>query len=61
MAKKLSFKEGSVGQQARSEMAERVKSGEIGSDKTRSPFALATHMVKGMRPAKRREVASRRR
>lgn len=58
---KTSFKEGSVGQKARSEMAERVKSGEIEHKPGTSPFALATHIVKGMRPGKRREVAARRR
>jgi len=58
MAKKLSFKEGDVGQKARSHVAEAIKSGEI-ANKARSPFALATHIVKGMSPSKRRTVARR--
>lgn len=60
MAKKLSFKEGTEARAARGDIAERVKSGEIGSDKTRSPFALATYITKRMGPSARRRVAARR-
>jgi len=55
---KVSFKKGSVGQKARSSIGERVKSGDIQS-KTGTPFALATHIVKGMKPSKRQAVARR--
>jgi hypothetical protein len=55
---KVSFKEGSIGQKARSNIAERVKSGDIKS-KADSPFGLATHIVKGMRPSRRQAVARR--
>lgn len=59
MAKQVSFKEGSSGSKARGEIAERIKSGDIATT-TKTPFALATHIVKGMRPSKRRTVAARR-
>jgi hypothetical protein len=56
---KVSFKAGSPAREARGEIAERIKSGDIKSD-ARNPFALASHIVKGMSPAKRRTVAARR-
>ena len=57
--KKLSFKEGTTARKARGEMAERIKRGEIDSN-ARNPFALATHITKGMKSSTRRRVASRR-
>ena len=59
MAKKMSFKEGTTARKARGEIAERIKSGDIATP-TREPFALATHIVKGMRAGKRKAVAARR-
>lgn len=59
MAKKLSFKEGTAAREARGEIAERIKSGDITS-KAREPFALATHIVKRMSQGKRKTVAARR-
>lgn len=59
MAKKLSFTAGSTAREARGEMAERIKSGDIKSE-TKTPFALATHIVKRMSPGKRKTVAARR-
>lgn len=58
--KKLSFKEGTDAREARGEMAERIKSGEIKHKSGTSPFALATHIAKGMKPSTRRKVAARR-
>lgn len=58
-AKKLSFKEGTEARDARGEMAERIKSGEIKS-KARNPFALATYITKRMSKGKRASVAARR-
>lgn len=57
--KKLSFREGTTAQKARSEMAERIKSGDIAT-KTKEPFALATHITKRMSKGKRATVAARR-
>jgi hypothetical protein len=56
---KLSFKEGTEAREARGVMAEKIKSGEI-SSKTREPFALATYIVKRMKPHSRKTVAARR-
>ena len=57
--KKLSFKEGTEAREARGDIAERIKSGEIKSD-ARSPFALATYITKRMSKNKRKAVAARR-
>ena len=50
------FKRGSVGQRARSGVAER---GQAGGRKVRNPFAVATAAVKRMSVKKRRQVARR--
>lgn len=55
---KMSFKEGTQAQKARSEVAEAVKRDKKG---VRNPFAVATAATKRMKPAARRRLAGRRR
>ncbi len=59
MATTVSFKAGTKARAARGVMAERIKSGEMGSD-VKEPFALATAITKRMSTRTRGAVAARR-